>query len=236
MKTFLLALMLLLPLSVFAGELSSDFRGQVVDSLGESVPGAVMVVEALETGRTTRHIANDKGRWHASGLRSDLTYRITCYAPGTLLPAAQFEGTVLLGQAHVRNCVVGKLVEESPKHLYSWKWRQPTYASQVVLMSSTQDTLDKKLRQQRGPGGTWSCSPLTCGVRVINPAAPWGWADGTAKDAISVSPGTTSIGSSSCGNCHLDHNGDLLSVIVERQEWNKAQPEAKTALGSSSSN
>ena len=85
----LLALALLAaPFMANAGQLSSDFRGRVVDAQGQAVPGAVMMVEAIETGRVTRHVANAKGRWHAVGLRSDLTYRVSCYAPGAAVPAA----------------------------------------------------------------------------------------------------------------------------------------------------
>ena len=100
MKTLVLFLALLAaPFAASAGQLSSDFRGQVVDSHGTPAPGAVMVVEALETGRITRHVANTKGRWHAQGLRSDLTYRLSCFAPGDdRTPTVQFQGRVLLGQ------------------------------------------------------------------------------------------------------------------------------------------
>ena len=34
-----------------------------------------MLIEHVETGRITRHVANAKGRWHALGKRSDGTYR-----------------------------------------------------------------------------------------------------------------------------------------------------------------
>ena len=51
-----------------------------------------------------------------------------------------------------------------------------------------------------------------------------------------IDEGTTSLGSTSCGNCYLDHNGDLLPEFVEKQEWLKAHPEAKSAIGSTSLN
>ncbi|WP_425481554.1 carboxypeptidase-like regulatory domain-containing protein [Marilutibacter maris] len=121
----LLALALLAaPFMANAGQLSSDFRGRVVDAQGQAVPGAVMMVEAIETGRVTRHVANAKGRWHAVGLRSDLTYRVSCYAPGAAVPAVRFQGRVLLGQVHFRNCVIGQVGPHSPAWLSSWQWRQ----------------------------------------------------------------------------------------------------------------
>ncbi len=124
MKTLILALLLLLPFGASAGQLSSDFRGQVVDSLGQPVAGAVMLVEHVETGRITRHVANAKGRWHAVGKRSDGTYRVSCYAPGADVPAVRFEGRVALGQTHLRNCVIGQVGAHSPAWLSSWQWRQ----------------------------------------------------------------------------------------------------------------
>ena len=109
-----------------AGELSSDLRGHVVDSAGQPVSGATMVVTHIETGRVTHHTTNSKGRWSAMGKRSDGTYRIACYAPGLTVPAVTFEGRVALGQVHVRNCVIGTLNAQSPAWLSSWKWRQAT--------------------------------------------------------------------------------------------------------------
>ena len=178
MKTFILFLALLVtPFAASAGELSSDFRGQVVDSLGEPVPGAVMFVEHVQTGRITRHVANAKGRWHAVGRRSDGTYRVSCFAPGSSTPAVRFQGRVALGQVHVRNCVVGKLIKMSPKWLSSWQWKQPTYVGEVVLTHST----IVKYSQQRGPG-TYSCSPATCPDRVIFPGpGSWAASDATMK-------------------------------------------------------
>lgn len=124
MKAFMLALLLLLPFASHAAELSSDFRGKVVDASGQAVPGAVMLVEHVETGRITRHVANAKGRWHAVGRRSDGTYRVSCFAPGADVPAVRFQGRVALGQIHVRNCVLGELNASSPRWLSSWQWRQ----------------------------------------------------------------------------------------------------------------
>ena len=124
MKALFLSLLLLLPFASHAGELSSDFRGKVVDASGQPVPGAVMLVEHVETGRITRHVANAKGRWHAVGKRSDGTYRVSCYAPGSSGPAVRFQGRVALGQIHVRNCVLGELNAASPSWLSSWQWRQ----------------------------------------------------------------------------------------------------------------
>ncbi|WP_448228854.1 carboxypeptidase-like regulatory domain-containing protein [Pseudoxanthomonas mexicana] len=112
------------PWTAFAGELSSDFRGHVVDATGQPVAGAVMVVEHVDTGRVTRHTTNQSGRWSAMGKRSDGTYRIACYAPGTHAPVVTFQGRVALGQVHVRNCVIGTLNAASPAWLSSWKWRQ----------------------------------------------------------------------------------------------------------------
>lgn len=124
MKALFLSLLLLLPFASHAGELSSDFRGQVVDANGQAVPGAVMLVEHVDTGRITRHVANAKGRWHAVGKRSDGIYRVSCFAPGQSTPAVRFEGRVALGQVHIRNCVLGQLNASSPSWLASWKWRQ----------------------------------------------------------------------------------------------------------------
>lgn len=122
--TLLLAL-LATPFASHAGEFSSDLGGKVVDASGQAVPGAVMLVEYVGIGRITRHVANAKGRWHAPGLRSDLIYRVSCYAPGQTSPEATFTGNVDLGRSHTRNCVVGKLDESSPKWLSSWQWKQP---------------------------------------------------------------------------------------------------------------
>lgn len=181
MKILVLFLALLFtPFAASAGQLFSDFRGQVVDSLGQPVAGAVMVVEAIETGRTTRHVANAKGRWHAHGLRSDLTYRVSCYAPDALEPVVEFVGRVRLGQTHVRNCVVGRLVKESPRRLSSWQWRQPSYADEVVVMYST---LEKYGRRAHG---TYACSPATCPDRVIFPG-PGAWA-APGDNTLSVGP------------------------------------------------
>ncbi len=181
MKILVLFLALLFtPFAASAGQLFSDFRGQVVDSLGQPVAGAVMVVEAIETGRTTRHVANAKGRWHAHGLRSDLTYRVSCYAPDALEPVVEFVGRVRLGQTHVRNCVVGRLVKESPRRLSSWQWRQPSYADEVVVMYST---LEKYGRRGHG---TYACSPATCPDRVIFPG-PGAWA-APGDNTLSVGP------------------------------------------------
>lgn len=124
MKALLLSLLLLLPFASHAAELSSDFRGKVVNASGQAVPGAVMLVEHVETGRITRHIANAKGRWHAVGKRSDGTYRVSCFAPGSQTPAVRFQGRVALGQVHVRNCVLGEVDARSPAWLSSWQWRQ----------------------------------------------------------------------------------------------------------------
>lgn len=124
MKFVLLALLLLLPFASHAGQLSSDFRGKIVDSHGLPVAGAIMLVEHVETGRITRHVANGKGRWHAIGKRSDGTYRVSCYAPGSDVPAVRFEGRVALGQTHLRNCVIGQVGAHSPSWLSSWQWRQ----------------------------------------------------------------------------------------------------------------
>lgn len=124
MKALLLCLLLLLPFASHAGQLSSDFRGKVVDAQGHAVQGAVLVVENLHTGRITRHVSGKTGRWHAQGKRSDGLYRIACYAPGASEPAVRFEGRVSLGQVHVRNCVLGTVGEHSPAWLSSWQWRQ----------------------------------------------------------------------------------------------------------------
>ena len=124
MKAILLSLLLLLPFASHAGELSSDFRGRIVDASGRPVPGAVMLVEHVETGRITRHVANAKGRWHALGKRSDGTYRVSCFAPNSATPAVRFQGRVALGQSHVRYCVLGKVNDRSPAWLSSWQWRQ----------------------------------------------------------------------------------------------------------------
>lgn len=125
MKTLILFLALLAaPFAASAGQLSSDFRGKVVDASGQAVEGAVMVVEHVETGRITRHVSNSKGRWHAQGLRSDGTYRVSCYAPGSLVPVVRFEGRVALGRIHRRNCVLGQVNEKSPAWLSSWQWKQ----------------------------------------------------------------------------------------------------------------
>lgn len=124
MKTLVLTLILLLPFAAQAGQLSSDFRGRVVDDRGRPVAGAVLMVEHLETGLITKHASNDFGRWHALGKRSDGTYRVSCYAPGSSEPVARFDGRVALGQVHVRNCVIGTVGPHSPSWLSSWKWRQ----------------------------------------------------------------------------------------------------------------
>ena len=124
MKALLLSLLLLLPFASHAGELSSDFRGRIVDAVGHPVPGAVMLVEHVETGRITRHVANAKGRWHAMGKRSDGTYRVSCFAPHSTTPAVRFQGRVALGHVHVRNCVLGEVDDLSPAWLSSWRWRQ----------------------------------------------------------------------------------------------------------------
>lgn len=126
MKTLLLALLLLLPFASQAGILTSDFRGKMVDAEGHAVVGAIMVVENLQTGRITRHVSGNTGRWHALNVRSDSTYRVSCYAPGAAIPSVRFKGRVSLGQAHVRNCVIGTLTEQSPSWLSSWSWRQAT--------------------------------------------------------------------------------------------------------------
>lgn len=107
-----------------ASQLSSDFRGRVVDTSGRPVAGALIVVENLDTGHISRHVSGKTGRWHAQGKRSDSTYRVSCYAPGTGTPEVQFEGRVALGQAHVRNCLLGELGAHSPAFLSSWQWRQ----------------------------------------------------------------------------------------------------------------
>ena len=59
--------------------------------------------------------------------------------------------------------------------------------------------------------------------------------DGVSRLEPAIDEGTTSLGSTSCGNCHLDHNGDLLPEFVEMAEWLNDHPESKTELGSSSS-
>lgn len=135
MKTFLLCLFLLLPCSAMAGQLSSDFVGKVVDANGQAVAGATLVVENLDTGRITRHVAGKTGRWHAVGKRSDSNYRISCYAPGASVPTVQFEGEVSLGQTHKRNCVLGNLNAQSPKWLSSWTWRQAPGDRYVVAVT-----------------------------------------------------------------------------------------------------
>ena len=124
MKAFILALLLLLPFASHAGQLSSDFVGKVVDAQGQAVIGATMIVENLDTGRITRHVTGKTGRWHALGKRSDSTYRVSCYAPGSHVPTVQFQGNVSLGQTHTRNCVLGSLNDKSPTWLSSWAWRQ----------------------------------------------------------------------------------------------------------------
>lgn len=124
MKTFFLAMLLLSSGSVFAGQLSSDFQGRIVDATGQPVAGAVMVVKNLTTGRVSRHVSGKTGRWHAQGRRSDSEYRISCFAPGETHPQVRFQGRVLLGQVHTRNCVVGELDHNSPAWLSSWAWRQ----------------------------------------------------------------------------------------------------------------
>lgn len=124
MKSLLLAFLLLFSGSVFAGQLSSDFTGRVVDTQGKPVVGAVLVVENLDTGRVSKHITGKTGRWHAQGRRSDSRYRISCYAPGQVEPVVRFEGSVSLGQTHRRNCVIGQPDQTSPKWLHSWSWRQ----------------------------------------------------------------------------------------------------------------
>lgn len=125
MKAFILSLLMLLPGASFAGQLSSDFQGKVVDAQGHAVAGAVLLVENVETGRITSHVSNVKGRWHAVGKRSDSTYRVSCYAPGSSVPAVRFEGHVALGQIHRRNCVLGTVNDLlSPAWLNSWQWKQ----------------------------------------------------------------------------------------------------------------
>lgn len=124
MKALLLALLLLLPFASHAGQLSSDFVGKVVDAQGRAVVGAIMVVENLDTGRITRHVTGQTGRWHAQGRRSDSTYRVSCYAPGAVVPTVQFQGNVSLGLTHTRNCVLGNVNAKSPTWLSSWAWRQ----------------------------------------------------------------------------------------------------------------
>lgn len=124
MKTLLLLILMVLSGSAFAGQLSSDFNGRVVDTQGKPVVGAVIVVENLTTGRVSKHTTGKTGRWHALGRRSDSKYRISCYAPGQTSPSVVFEGRVSLGQSHRRNCVIGQPDESSPKWLSSWAWRQ----------------------------------------------------------------------------------------------------------------
>ena len=58
--------------------------------------------------------------------------------------------------------------------------------------------------------------------------------DDVSRLEPAIGEGTTSLGSTSCGNCDLDQNGDLLPEFVEMQEWLKAHPVATTELGSSS--
>lgn len=124
MKALHTLLLALLPFSVSAGQLSSDFQGRVVNSYGQPVAGAVLVLENLQTGHITRHVSGDTGRWKALGKRSDGAYRVSCYAPGAVVPAVRFEGRVQLGQTHRRNCVLGAVDAHSPKWLTSWQWRQ----------------------------------------------------------------------------------------------------------------
>lgn len=57
MKTLLLLILMVLSGSAFAGQLSSDFNGRVVDTQGKPVVGAVIVVENLTTGRVSKHIS-----------------------------------------------------------------------------------------------------------------------------------------------------------------------------------
>lgn len=124
MKSLFVAVFLLFSGSVFAGQLSSDFQGRVVDASGQPVAGAVMVVENLNTGRISYHVSGKTGRWHAQSRRSDTEYRISCFAPGEAVPQVRFQGRVSLGQVHTRNCVLGPVDETSPKWLSSWAWRQ----------------------------------------------------------------------------------------------------------------
>jgi hypothetical protein len=124
MKAIVLAMLCGLPVVGLAGPLSSDLRGRVVDASGHPVAGATLWVEHLDSGRRTRHVSNDKGRWHALGLRSDGTYRVTCIAPGEIVPAARFTGRLVLGKIHRRNCVVGTPDDRSPAWLSAWSWRQ----------------------------------------------------------------------------------------------------------------
>ena len=59
--------------------------------------------------------------------------------------------------------------------------------------------------------------------------------DDAGRIEPAIDEGTTSLGSTSCGNCHLDHSGVLLPEFVEMAESLKSHPEATTELGSSSS-
>lgn len=124
MKRFIATLLLALAsLTSHAGELTSDIGGRVVDASGQEVVGAVLVVTHIETGRMTHHRTGSTGRWRAANLRSDGRYRIDCIAP-TLETVATFEGRVLLGRAHTRNCIIGILDAQSPQWLYGWSWKQ----------------------------------------------------------------------------------------------------------------
>ncbi|WP_448670410.1 carboxypeptidase-like regulatory domain-containing protein [Pseudoxanthomonas mexicana] len=122
--------MALASLSSQAGELTSDLGGRVVDASGKPIAGAVMIVTHVETGRVTHHRTGTTGRWRASNVRADGRYRIECIAP-SMETAATFEGRVLLGMAHTRNCVIGTLGAQSPHWLYSWSWKQSPH--QAVL-------------------------------------------------------------------------------------------------------
>lgn len=135
MKLLSFLLLVLLALPAHAVERTSNLGGRVVDATGSPVPGATMVVEHLETGRVTRHVAGSTGRWRASNVRPHGTYRITCLAPGSSAPVVRFEGGVALGQTHVRNCVIGSLTASSPAWLGAWAWRQKLTDRYVIAAS-----------------------------------------------------------------------------------------------------
>lgn len=125
----ILALVLLLALDGVAAPaaatnaLASDIVGQVVDHDNRPIPGALVRIEHLETGRVIVRTTNARGRYHAVGLRSDGRYRVSITSGEG---AVSFPpGSLLLGHAMRRNAVLLPPGAARPAFATAWIWRDP---------------------------------------------------------------------------------------------------------------
>ncbi len=69
-------LLLLLPLTVMAQEITGSIRGTIVSSIGEPVVGATVVVSDTRTGTSRSATTNDGGAFHVRGLQVGGPYEV----------------------------------------------------------------------------------------------------------------------------------------------------------------